>query len=145
MADTVHDSMQSLIDLLFAEQVSCVIRSGDTIRLFRQRGVNDLYRLLKEEPEWLRGSHVADKVVGKGAAALMILGGVQELFSDVISYPALELLARYHLPVGYTIAVERIVNRTQTGPCPIEERCLACESPEECLTEIEDFILSNSR
>ena len=62
------------IDLLFAERCSCVVRNGDTIRIFRERGVRDLWRLLHEEPELLDGAFVADKVVGKGAAALMAAG-----------------------------------------------------------------------
>ena len=43
------------IDLLFAERCSCVVRNGDTIRIFRERGVRDLWRLLHEEPELLDG------------------------------------------------------------------------------------------
>ena len=50
------------IDLLFAERCSCVVRNGDTIRIFRERGVRDLWRLLHEEPELLDGAFVADKV-----------------------------------------------------------------------------------
>ena len=61
------------IDLLFAEKCSCVVRNGDTIRIFRERGVRDLWRLLHEEPELLDGAFVADKVVGKGAAAPHII------------------------------------------------------------------------
>ena len=78
------------IDLLFAERCSCVVRNGDTIRIFRERGVRDLWRLLHEEPELLDGAFVADKVVGKGAAALMAAGRVRELFADVVSHAALE-------------------------------------------------------
>ena len=40
------------------------MRNGDTIRIFRERGVRDLWRLLHEEPELLDGAFVADKVVG---------------------------------------------------------------------------------
>lgn len=80
------------IDLLFAERCSCVVRNGDTIRIFRERGVRDLWRLLHKEPELLDGAFVADKVVGKGAAALMAAGRVRELFADVVSHAALELL-----------------------------------------------------
>ena len=83
------EERQFLIDTLFRERCSCVIRSGDVIRIFRERGVKDLFRLLKEEPAMLRGAFIADKVVGKAAAALMVLGGVRELFADVISHPAL--------------------------------------------------------
>ena len=41
------------------------------MRIFRERGVADLFRLLREEPQLLRGAFIADKVVGKGAAALV--------------------------------------------------------------------------
>ena len=58
------------IDRLFAERCSCVIRNGSDMRVFYERGVKDLYRLLKEVPGLLRGAFVADKVVGKAAAAL---------------------------------------------------------------------------
>ena len=64
------DQRLQLIDLLHVEACSCVIRNGDVTRIFRERGVKDLYRLLEEEPELLDGAFVADKVVGKGAAAL---------------------------------------------------------------------------
>lgn len=83
-----------LIERLNAENCSCVIRSGNETRVFHERGVKDLYRLLKEEPEFLSGAFVADKVVGKAAAALMILGGVKEIFANIISQPACELLEK---------------------------------------------------
>ena len=56
-----------------------MIANGDNIRTFTQRGVADLYDLLTQEPDFLKGASIADKVVGKGAAALMILGGIREL------------------------------------------------------------------
>lgn len=46
---------EQAIGLLFAEKCSCVIRNGDSVRIFRERGVADLYRLLHEEPALLRG------------------------------------------------------------------------------------------
>ena len=89
------------------------------MRIFRERGVADLFRLLREEPQLLRGAFIADKVVGKGAAALMVLGGVEGLFADVVSRPALELLA------GAGIA---------------EQLCAGAASAAECLPLIEGFM-----
>jgi hypothetical protein len=43
--------MESLIGQLRKEQVSCVIYAQGATQLFRERGVKDLFRLLKEEPE----------------------------------------------------------------------------------------------
>lgn len=73
------EERQNLIDYLFTEKCSCIIRNRNEIRVFHERSVKDLYRLLKEESEFLDGAFVADKVVGKAAAALMILGGVKEV------------------------------------------------------------------
>lgn len=63
--------MEHLIKQLREGGYSCVIRQGGVIRTFTERGVNDLYRLLTEEPKFLRNAEVADKVIGKAAAAIM--------------------------------------------------------------------------
>ena len=110
------------------------------MRIFRERGVKDLYRLLREEPQLLDGAFVADKVVGKGAAALMILGGVEELFADVVSRAALDLLAAAGKAVAYTVAVPHIINRAGDGICPVEQLCAEAQTAEECLPLIEGFI-----
>ena len=134
------ESRRLLNELLFAERYSCVIRNGDTIRLFRERGVRDLYGLLDGDPRLLDGAYVADKVVGKGAAALMVLGGIAELFADVVSRPALAMLDKAHVKVSYTICVPHIINRMQTDWCPIEKLCRECTTPEECRTRIGEFL-----
>ena len=123
------------IDRLFAERCSCVIRNGSDMRVFYERGVKDLYRLLKEEPGLLRGAFVADKV----------LGGVEEVFADVISRPALDLLEKNAVGTGYRLCVPHIVNRTHTGRCPLETRCDGLQTPEECLAQVTDFIETMKR
>ena len=72
--------MEELINLLHTGGYSCTIANGGKIRTFTQRGVADLYDLLTQEPEFLKGALIADKVVGKGAAALMILGGIRIIY-----------------------------------------------------------------
>lgn len=131
---------QYLIDYLCAEKCSCVIRNGNEIRVFHDRGIKDLFRLLKEEPAFLDGAFVVDKVVGKGAAALMILGGVKEVFADAVSRPALALLNDARVRTDYTLAVAHIVNRTKTGVCPVEQLCSGCATAQACLPLIERFI-----
>lgn len=131
---------QYLIDYLFAEKCSCVIRNGNDIRVFHDRGIKDLFRLLKEERAFLDGAFVADKVVGKGAAALMNLGGVKEVYADIVSRPALALLNEARIRTDYTLVVAHIVNRTQTGICPVEQLCDGCATAQTCLPLIERFI-----
>lgn len=136
--------MVELTDILYKEGCSCVICKDGRISIFRQRGVKDLLYLLKSESGILQGAMIADKVVGKGAAAIMSIGSVASVYADVISVPALELLEKAHIPVTYSIAVPNIINRTGTGICPVETLCMDCKSAAECLPRIENFVNKQS-
>lgn len=132
--------MNELINLLHTGGYSCVIANKEKTRTFTQRGVADLYDLLTLEPDFLKGASIADKVVGKGAAALMILGGVKEVYADVISSHALTLFSKSEVKVNFSQEVPFIRNRDQTGWCPVETLCKETDSPEEILLLIQEFL-----
>lgn len=136
--------IEELVEILHKENCSCVIYSNGEITLCHERGVKDLFRLLTCEPRVLSGGIVADKVVGKGAAALMIAGGVREMYAEVISEPALKLFQGSSLRVSYGQCVAHIINRAGTGICPVEKLCLDCETAHECMPLIERFIKGSS-
>ena len=125
--------------LLAEENCSCVIRKGDTIRIFRRRGMSDLLNLLREEPDFTNGAFIADKVVGKGAAALMVLCGFGEVWAEVISTPARRLLDHAGIRNAFLNEVPNIINRAGDGICPVEQLCASCTTAEECLPLIERF------
>ena len=135
----------SAIEMLHHKGCSCVITDGRELKMFHQRGVKDLYEILSSQPELLCGSFIADKVVGKGAAALMILGRIDSLYTDTISEAALELFARYNIEVKYDKLVPHIINRAGTGMCPVESLCKECKSAEECLPLIKNFIEQHAK
>lgn len=114
--------MGELVSLLHEGGYSLVLQKDGKIHTFSERGVADLYRLRSENPELLQGAFLADKVVGKGAAALMILGGVAELHADVISEPALSLLAESPVRVSYG---EKYL-RSAIGPVSVSVRWKPC-------------------
>lgn len=128
-----------LIRLLHEGDYSLVVYNGE-VHAFSGRGVSDLHRLMKDKTDLLRGAMLADRVVGKAAAALMMIGGVKEAFADVVSQPALDLLATGDVCIGYGRVVPHITNRSQTGWCPLETCCYSCSTPEDCLCQIDDFI-----
>ena len=131
--------IDDLYRLLTDEGHSLVVENDD-IHSFNGRGISDLYRLLKTSPDLLRGARVADKVVGKAAAALMIIGGVESLFAGIVSKHAFSLLEEYGVEVKCVQVVPNIINRQKTGLCPMESCCLNCSTPAECLVEIEKQI-----
>lgn len=132
--------MKQLIEKLKHEGCSVVIRSQQQERCFWQRGVADLLQLLHESPQVLLDAQLADKVVGKGAAALMILGHVHEVYAGFISQSALDLLHKADIPVTYDQCVKHIINRAGTDWCPVEKLCSTVNTAEECLPLIEKFV-----
>lgn len=132
--------MKEIIRMLHKDNYSCVIVNKGDIRAFSQRGVADLFYLLKNDPDFLKGASIADKVVGKAAAALMILGGIQELYTDVIGLSALKILHDANIKVDFDKVVPYIQNRDKTDWCPMERISYNEESVEAILPLIEAFI-----
>ncbi len=126
--------------MLHAGGYSCVIAHGDSFRTFTRRGVADLYDLLVQDADFLSGSRVADKVIGKAAASLMVLGGVKEVYTHVISRPALQLLHEAGIVVDCDEVVDYIINRNHTGWCPLEQASRDLHSAKDIFPVIKDFI-----
>lgn len=131
---------EKIIEILHQGGYSCVIENSGEIYTFTQRGVKDLFTILKESPEIMKGAFIADKVIGKGAAALMILGGVEEIYADVISNNAIKLLQDCKIMHSFAKSVPHIINRNGDGVCPVETLCNTVNTPEECLPLIENFL-----
>lgn len=136
--------IDQLVEILHRGNHSLVIDNG-TIHTYEGRGVSDLYHIYTSEPQILKDTSLADKVVGKGAAALMVLGGVKQIHADVISRPALTLLESCGITVTYSKLVDNIINRMGTGICPVETLCLDCTTAEECFPKITQFLAKNKQ
>ncbi|MDU1904151.1 MAG: DUF1893 domain-containing protein [Dysgonomonas sp.] len=132
--------MEKLIKILHEGNYSCVVENFDEIYTFTQRGVADLYDMVKNKPGFLKDARIADKVVGKGAAALMILGGIGQLYANTISLSALVLLREADIKVDYEHVVSFIKNRDNTDWCPLEKLSYEATSAEAIFPLIEEFI-----
>ncbi len=129
-----------MLAILDSVQGSCIVRNNGTTASYTQRGVSDLYDLVTQQSEVLRGAHVADKIIGLGAAALMIEGGVQRASTHVITTPALRLLRDAGVEVYAEEEIPYIVNRKKTGQCPLDSRLQGIESAAAAMPIIEQFI-----
>lgn len=132
--------LDTLVRRLHEGGCTLVVAQGDDVRLFTRRGVADLMDLTDNDPAFLCGALVADKVVGKGAAALLVKGGVAALHTDLISRPALDLLSRAGIDVTYDTLTDHIVNRGGTDWCPVERLCRPLDNIDEMVDAIRAFI-----
>ena len=136
--------MKQLIEILHDEGLTLVVRSenGD-IHRFTQRGVKDLVTLVGERPEVLQGAFIADKAVGKAAAACMVVGGVKHVHADVMSEPALALLNAHGIKAVYGQLVDHIINRAGTDWCPMERLSRDIDDPTVIIQRIKEFFSSH--
>ena len=136
--------MKQLIDILHDEGLTLVVRSenGD-IHRFTQRGVKDLVTLVGERPEVLQGAFIADKAVGKAAAACMVVGGVKHVHADVMSEPALALLNAHGIKAEYGQLVDHIINHAGTDWCPMERLSRGIDDPTVIIQKIKEFFSSH--
>ena len=142
---TTFMNIEYLKDILLKENHTIVICKSDaSVVVSDDRGVAPLMKLLNEDREQLRDSLVADKVIGKAAALLMVYAGVKEVFTPTISEPAVVVFEKHNVKLTYDKVVERIINRKGDGLCPMETLCLNVENPEEAFLKIQKFRTSKS-
>ena len=120
---------------LTAEMISCIER-GDSCVLGRNgviiardkgRGIKPLLVFLDSGK--LDGAIVADKVIGRAAAAICIVGGVEEVYAKVMSEGAKELLEKHNVKVSYKEITKEIINRQKNGICPMEAKVQGIDDP----------------
>ncbi|MCM1334536.1 MAG: DUF1893 domain-containing protein [Bacteroides sp.] len=117
--------------------LSCVLCYGERIIESDERGIKPLVRIVGSGEE-LRGYSAADRIVGKAAAWLYLLLGIGELYAEVLSRPAARLLEENEIPYSYGVLTEEIINRDQTGQCPMETAVADCTSPKEAYEAIRE-------
>lgn len=126
---------------LNATGATLLLRTADgSIVECHGRGVSDLFRLLNDSPEKLRQATVADKVIGKGAAAIMALGGIAAYTTPVASDAAVRILKNAGIEGRADTIVPSIQNRAKTGRCPLEQRLDGLDDIRDMLPAIAKFV-----
>lgn len=137
--------MEKLKDLLACNSVRGVVRtSRDDIVEFHNPGVKDLFLLLETRPKSLEGACVADRVIGRGAALLLVLGRVKKVYAKLISEPAIQVLQDAGIEFDYDQSVPNIINRDGTDICPVEKLTTGINDSEVAFEKIKEFLINNN-
>lgn len=121
--------MQQLIEILRREKCSLVVKNHDIVTTYSKPGVRDLEYLLDHDPEVLHGATIADKVIGKAAAAMVVVGGVKELYAEVMSKRAIPFLEEAGIAYTYGTLVDTI--KEEGDRCQLEKITAPATTPEE--------------
>ena len=95
----------------------------------------DLYN---NDKSILKNAIVADKVIGKAAALILKEANIKELYAELISENAIELLDKTNIKYRYNKKVREIRNRDNTDICPMEELALESNNADELIEKIKE-------
>lgn len=125
-------------DILHARNIfetgeySCVLFKSGTAYTSTLKGITPLVNWLNEGVD-IQGFSAADKIVGKAAAMLFILGKIREIYAPVMSESALHLFNKNGIYASCNSLVPMIINRAGTGQCPMESAVAEVDDPAEAL------------
>ena len=118
-------------------RISCVIiKDGSIIHTADGRGVSPLLKIYANQPEILNGAFVVDKIIGKAAAMVLVLGHVKRVYGVVMSVAGREYLDKRGIKAESGRCVDVISNRDRNGICPIEKSVMDIDDPQEGLKVI---------
>lgn len=119
-----------------------IVKEGQVIFSSDGKGIKPIYTALNELKYELKGSSIADKVVGKAAAMICEYAGIKELSTKLISENAISVLENTSIIYNYEKSVPYIKNRDQSGMCPVETLSLKVSNIDELLIGVSDFLKS---
>lgn len=104
-------------------------------------GIKPLINLLNENKD-VKGYSLADKIIGKAQAMLIVKAGIKEVYAKVLSKNGERILKKYNVPYSFDILTDEIINRKGTGPCPMEIAVKDIEDIEKAYEVLKEKVLA---
>ena len=116
------------------------VKDNTIIAASQENGIRPLMKILRKNKSLLKGSSVADKIIGKAAALLALYAKIKELHGYTMSKSAIEILSDKDLPFTYDHEAKYILNNTSDGMCPMEKATININKPSKAFAALEETI-----
>ena len=123
---------------------TCVLYGENEVLKSTERGVAPLIQWLESGQDF-HGFSAADKVVGKAAAFLYVLLGVEKVYAVVLSESAEKVFRQFQIEYDYGQKTPMIRNRANTGFCPMEQAVWEIDEPQSARMRIEETLVELGR
>ena len=137
------NTLAKAIKTIESGEFSCIlIRHDEIIHRDLGKGVRPLLTLLKTEEgrELMENSIVADRIIGKAAAILLVLGKAKSAYGITMSKSAKEYLQAHGIDCKFSRCVDAISDRTGRGICPLERSVMDIDDPQEGYQKIQETV-----
>ena len=118
-----------------------VVVKNDSVICSDLNGIKPLINLLENnvDPE---GYSLADEIIGKAQAMLIVKAKIKEAYSKVMSEEGVRILKKYNIPYSYETLTKEIINRKGTDICPMEKAVKDVEDIEEAYELLKEKVLT---
>lgn len=113
-----------------------IVKNGRVLFETDSQGIRGFLTAIKKLGNKLRGSAVADKIVGEAAAQLCAYSSVNEVFATTLSKCGREVLEKNNIHNEYEDLVPHILNSKKTDLCPFEKLVAGSSSPTEAYEKL---------
>lgn len=103
-------------------------------------GIKPVINRINEDINYFKGLIVADKIIGKASAMLLVLSQVKEIYCVVLSESGKELLDKYGVEYHYENLVPYIINRLGDDMCPMEKTVKDIDDLNEALLALNNTL-----
>lgn len=128
--------LETAVSELNKAEFCCILSKNNCLYKADGIGVKPLVTWLNEDIHCFKGGAIADKVIGKAAALLIVLGGAKSAYGAVMSRAAADILKANKIIYSYGELVPFITNRAKNGICPLEESVAKIDEPVAALAAI---------
>lgn len=114
--------------ILIENDAKAVLVSKEKEIISYKNGVIFLYEEVKNNKNY-KDYVLADKLIGKAAAYLIVLLNIKVVFTFLISNSAKEIFDKYHIKYSFYKDTDKILNNSETDLCPMEKATNNDDSP----------------
>jgi hypothetical protein len=136
----MNDLTQARQLLDTAKLAFVLVKDGKVIASGDDYGVRELLAAVDRLGPLAHGASLADKLVGKAVALIVVYAGICAVDTRVASESAVKLLKLHGVPLHTAAIVPQILNRRGDGPCPMEKVTTPFEEVAPGLQALRDFI-----
>jgi len=103
-------------------------------------GIKPVIYRINENKDFFKDLTVVDKIIGKASAMMLTYSKVKHVYGLVMSKSAVEIFEKYGITYQYDELVPYIINRSNTGMCPMEETVEHLDDLKQALDALNDKI-----
>jgi hypothetical protein len=108
-----------------------IVKDAKVLFETESHGIGDLVKAIEKLRDDMKGTSVADRIVGRAAALLFVFSGVAAVFAVTASEGGIEILKKNSVFYEHENRVTNVLNLKRTDVCPFEKLVAKLSSPEK--------------